>query len=70
MSDIAEFLEKVKKTKDAALARFKEDGLVLKHDIMQIENGHEWEFSAFWLYTDLCDLDLVARHLLEDLQDE
>ena len=61
--DITDFLEKVQSVFLEAKDDVAKSGHVFKN------NGNKLENLAFWLYTGLCELDLIARQLIEAQED-
>jgi hypothetical protein len=62
--EMDEFLKKVQSKQERAVKIMRDRGLMFSSD------DDKWESLAFTFYTMLCELDLNARHLLEEIEDK
>lgn len=57
-------LAKIEAIQPAAMAMFRKQGIVFDR------TGGQWEDVAFALYTDLCEINLLCRQALEEVDDK
>ena len=63
-----DFAKEVQSIFQSAKDRLVQSGCVLEGNPFD-DSGDKFEYQLFWLYTDLCELDLKARHLLDEIKE-
>lgn len=67
MDELRAALERIAAQQPATLERLRRDGVVF--DEQPHHDPSNWQQVAFWIYTDLCEVDTIARYALKEVDD-
>jgi hypothetical protein len=73
LKEALELLDKFEQLQPKAIERLRAEGVVFTKSPLsnpEITEAEKWEDIAFWLYTDLCEINRDVRQLKERLEEE
>jgi hypothetical protein len=59
-------LRTIQKFQPRRLEWYREQGIVFENAMRPSDDPSEWEVVAFWTYTDLCEIESIARAVSQD----
>jgi len=71
-SDLVAALQQIQALQPAVVERLREGNYVFNRSPIKppITEADRWQELGFWLYTDLCQANLICRQVLEEAEEE